>query len=89
MILFWYLTFAQAAVAGSTPEPLGIFLQSLGANGPWALVAGYLLQQILAERKEDRKEMLPAIRSIPPLLTEVRDCMRDVRDALRDLGEKH
>lgn len=88
MIFYWYLTFAQAA--GSSTEPLGIFLQSLGANGPWALVAGYLLQQILAERKEDRKEMLPAIRSIPPLLTEVRDCMRDVRDALRDLStEKH
>lgn len=54
-------------------QPLSIFLQSLGASGPWAVLAGFLLIKIIEAWQGDRATMLPILQQLTPVLTEVRD----------------
>lgn len=69
------LLFAQ------TGSELGIFLQSLGASGPWAVLAGFLLIKIIEAWQGDRATMLPILQQLTPVLTQVRDSNQQMIDS--------
>ena len=52
--------------------------QGLANNGPWALVAGFLLQQVIKAWTADRQQLVV-------LMTEFRDALNALKSAVEDL----
>lgn len=53
-------------------------LTSLAANGPWAVMAGWLLTRVIKAWTDDRNQLVN-------LLTEFKDALHSLKDAVEDL----
>lgn len=72
----------------NNPDVMSVFLTQLGANGPWALVAGFLLWQVIKAWNADRAtttQLLGEFRSVlDRLATEIHNLVQ-----LQAKGEDH
>lgn len=53
-------------------------VKSLAANGPWALMAGWLLTQVIRAWTNDRNQLVN-------LLTEFKDALMSLKSAVEEL----
>lgn len=67
------------------------FLLELAKSGPWALVAGFLLWQIIRDKAADRETMVKFMTDFQntqnAIVGEVRDIARSLRDLVTELDE--
>ena len=67
------------------------FLIELAKSGPWAVVAGFLLWQLLRDKAADRDTMIKFMTDFQgtqnAIVGEVRDIARSLRDLVTDLDE--
>ena len=65
------------------------FLAALASNGPWALVAGFLLQQVIKAWTSDRRQLTELLGEFKTALEKLETAVTKLSDRIDYIEARH